>query len=98
MGDELRVSPAALAEIRSQLGRGRQALEDSASSAPRDIDAGDMTAMLTGMLSRALENAATVSTALAAISDQVGNAGTAFWETDEEVGASFGGRGGVRAD
>lgn len=98
MGDELRVSPGTLAEIRARLAAGRQALEDCAASAPRNLAAGDMTAMLTGMMSRVLDNAALLSTGLAAISDQVGEAGTAFWETDQEIGATYGGQGGVRVD
>lgn len=98
MGDELRVSPSTLAEIRSQLSRGRQALEDCASSAPHTIDAGDLTSILTGMMSRALDNAARLSTGLAALGEQVGEAGTTFWETDQQVGAMYRGPGGVRAD
>lgn len=90
MGDELQVSAATLAEIRAELGKGRDALEGSGSSAPRGIDAGDLTAMLTGMLSKVLDSAATMSQGLACVSDQVAEAGTAFWETDADVASRYG--------
>lgn len=90
MAEELRVPAATLAEIRAQLGRGRGALEECGASAPRGVDAGDVTALLTGMLSRVLESAAAVSEGLAAVSGQVGEAGTTFWETDAGVATSYG--------
>jgi hypothetical protein len=93
VADELRVPASTLAEIRAELGRGRSALEEAGSSAPRSVDAGDMTAMLTGMLSKALEGAATMSEGIAGVSSQVGEAGTTFWETDAGVASAYAGRG-----
>ena len=98
MGDDLRVPSATLSEIQGELGKGGSALEDTGSSAPSGIDAGDMTAMLTGMMSKVIEQAATLSEGLAAISGQVAEAGSHFWEVDAEIGATYGGAGGPRAD
>lgn len=95
MAEELKVPAATLAEVRDRLGAGRSALEESASSAPRTVDGGEVTALLTGMLSRVLDNAAAVSEALGAVSSQVAEAGTAFWETDAEVAATYDASGGV---
>lgn len=92
MGEELKVPAATLSEITSELGKGQSALEDTASSAPAGVDAGDLTAMLTGMLSKVLERAASVSEGLAGVSSQVAEAGTHFWETDAEVATTYGGR------
>ncbi|QZY28790.1 hypothetical protein [Nocardioides coralli] len=91
MAEELRVPPAALDQIRAELGRGRSALEECGPSTPRGIDAGEMTAMLTGMLSRVLDSAAAMSEGLAAVSSQVGEAGTTFWETDASVATTYAG-------
>ena len=96
MSGELRVSPDVVASIRGELDKGRQGLEDSASSAPTSIDAGEMSAMLTSMIGRVTEQAATVSTALGAIGDQVGAASAAFWELDADVSTVFSGAGGSR--
>jgi hypothetical protein len=90
VGDELQVPAATLAEIRAELGRGRSALEDCGSSAPGGVDAGDVTAILTGMLSKVLDSAAAMSEGLAGVSSQVGEAGTTFWETDASVATSYG--------
>ncbi|MGH3361246.1 MAG: hypothetical protein ACRDOM_02190 [Nocardioides sp.] len=92
MGEELQVSPATLARIRSDLGKGREALEGSASSAPSGIDAGEMTAMLTGMMSKVVDNAAAVSEALGGMSAQVSGTGAHFWEVDADVAADYRGQ------
>ncbi len=91
MGDELRVPSATLGAIRSELATGRTALEDTASSSPRAIDAGEMTAMLTAMMSKVIDNAATVSESLGGVSGQVAEAGSNFWETDADVASSYAG-------
>ena len=96
MADELAISAAALDSVREELGRGETAIEESASSAPEGIDAGDLTAMLTGMMAKVLDRAADVSEGIAAVSAQVGEAGTHFWEIDTETAATY--RGGQRAD
>jgi len=51
-----------------------------------------MSAMLTGMMAKVLDNAAAMSEGLAGVSSQVGEAGTAFWETDAAVATSYAGR------
>ena len=93
MADELRVPDTTLAEIRHELGKGRDALEGAGSSAPRTVDAGNMAAMLTGMMAKVLDNTATMSEGLAGVSSLVGEAGTSFWETDAAVATSYSGRG-----
>jgi hypothetical protein len=50
-----------------------------------------MTAMLTGMMSKVLDQAAALSEGLSGVSAQVGEADTAFWETDADVSMSYGG-------
>lgn len=96
MSGELQVSADVLAAIRGELDKGRQGLEDSASGAPTSIDAGEMSAMLTSMLAKVTEQAATVSAALGAIGDQVGVTGAAFWDLDADVSTVFSGTGGPR--
>lgn len=90
MAEELRVPAATLAEIRAELGRGRGALEDCR-SAPRTVDAGDATAILAGMMAKVLESAAAMSEGIVAVGEQVGEAGTTFWETDAGVATSYSG-------
>ena len=97
MGEELRVSPAVLGEIQASLSRGRSALEDAGTSAPSGIDGGGLTALLAGMIVKVTDRAASMSEGLAAIDAQVGEAGTAFWETDAEVASGYAG-GGTRVD
>ena len=81
MGD-LQIPPAVLSAVQGHLQRGRNALEDSASSAPRNVDAGDLTPMIQGMLSKAIDNAASISSGLSAVRAQVADAGAHFWEVD----------------
>lgn len=92
MGDELSLSPATLAEITGELGRGRAAIEDCASSSPRSVDAGELTAMLTGMLAKVIDNASTVSETIGGCSAQAGEAGSHFWEVDADVASTYAGR------
>jgi hypothetical protein len=96
MSDDLQISPALVESIRAELGNGRQSLEDSSSSAPTSIDAGEITEMLCTILALMAEQAAMVSASLGAIGDQVGEAGAAFWQTDAEVAADYSGAGGAR--
>ena len=91
MGDELRIPAGVLSDIRGELGKGSDALEGTGGSAPRGIDAGEMTAMLTGMMSKVVDQAAALSEGLSGVSAQVGEADTHFWETDEDVSTSYGG-------
>lgn len=89
MADELAIPPGTLGSVRAELGRGETAIEDSASSAPTAIDAGDMSAMLTGMMAKVLDRAADVSEGITAVSGQVGEAGTHFWEVDTEIASGY---------
>jgi hypothetical protein len=86
---ELAVPASVLAEVRSALSSGRSGLESVASSAPASVDAGEMTAMLLGMLATVVDNAAGVSEGLVAVHDQVAVAETAFWETDAAEAARY---------
>lgn len=79
---ELNIPAAVLEEVRSALADGRTAIEDVAGSAPASVDAGEMTAMILGMLARVVDNAATVSEGLSAVADQVAEAEAEFWEVD----------------
>lgn len=95
MTDQLRIPADTLAAVRSRLDVGRAALEDTATSAPGAIDAGDMTAMLTSMMSRTLDDAASLSEGLGGISRQVATAGTDFWQVDDAGRESLAARGGL---
>lgn len=90
---ELRVPPAVLDTVRADLDAGRQALEDAAGSAPSGVDAGELTALLLGMLGKVSGNAAAVSEGLAAASAQVADAGADFWEVDAAQAQRHGGGG-----
>lgn len=92
MSDQLQIPPGILDTVRSGLDRAAAGLEDTAGGAPSGVDAGDMQGIVTSMISRVVGNAATVSEVLTAISAQVGNAGTAFWQTDETVASTYRGR------
>lgn len=92
MGDELDVPAGVLDEIRSSLGTGASGLESCGSSAPGSIDAGDATAVLSGMLSRLVDNAGALSESLTAISSQVGSVGAEFWRVDSGEAARYAGK------
>lgn len=91
MGAELVIPPATLELVRSTWETARESLEETASSAPSAVDAGELTAMLTSMLSRVVASSATVSDSLSAASAQVGETGAAFWELDADVAAGYSG-------
>ncbi|MFC7358810.1 hypothetical protein [Nocardioides astragali] len=88
---EVRVPPATLAAIRDVLDGARTTLEDSAGSSPGAVDGGDMTPLLTAMLAKITDGAATMSEGMAAISSQVSDSEADFWTTDSSVGSTFGG-------
>lgn len=88
MGDLL-IPAGVLATVRARLQDGRAALEETAASAPRNVDAGDLTPMVQGMLAKALDNAASISTGLSAIGAQVDEAGAHFWEVDAAQAAGY---------
>lgn len=86
---ELSVPASVLGGVRAVLSSGRSDLESVASSAPASVDAGEMTAMLLGMLGSVVDNAAAVSEGLAAVHDQVDVAEAEFWETDAAEAARY---------
>lgn len=76
---------AVLAAVRAELATGRTDLEAVAGSAPAGVDAGDMTAMILGMLGKVVDNAAAVSEGLAVVSSEVDEAEADVWEVDADV-------------
>lgn len=92
---DLSVPPATLSAIRGLLGAAAEGLEGTAGSAPRALDGGDMTPLLTAMLGRLVESAATMSEGLTAINARVDEAETGFWTTDAAVADTFRGGTGV---
>ncbi|HYH73391.1 MAG TPA: hypothetical protein VD764_09235 [Nocardioides sp.] len=93
---ELRVPPTTLSSIRGFLDTAASGLEATAGSAPHGLDGGDMTPVLTAMLSKLVDNAATLSEGLTVVSAQVTDAEADFWTSDAAVSDSF--AGGVRGD
>lgn len=91
MGAETAIPAGLLESVRASLGRGRTAIEESASSAPSGIDGGELSAMLTSMMSRVADNAAAVSDSLSAVSAQVSEVGAAFWSLDADVATRYSG-------
>lgn len=79
---ELDIPGPVLDAVRSRLGTGRSAIEGVAASAPDSVDAGEMTALILGMLARVVDNAAAVSEGLAAVGAQVDGAEAEFWDVD----------------
>lgn len=94
---DLQVPAATLDAIRTQLGTARATVEDTASSAPGSLDGGDATPLLSAMLSKLTDSAASLSEGLALVSSQVDDTEADFWTTDSAVDATFTG-GGHRAD
>lgn len=94
---ELRISPATLATIRGFLDGAATGLESTAGSAPAGLDGGDMTPLLTAMLSALVDSAATMSEGLTAVSGQVDETAADFWTSDAAVSSTFMG-GGPRVD
>jgi hypothetical protein len=92
MSDQLQIPPGLLDTVRSDLDKAASGLEDTAGGAPTGIDAGDMQGIVTAMMSRVVDNAATISEVMTAISSQVGNAGVAFWQTDDAVASTYRGK------
>ena len=94
---ELRISPATFATIRGFLDGAATGLESTAGSAPAGLDGGDMTPLLTAMLSALADSAATMSEGLTAVSGQVDETEADFWTSDAAVSSTFTG-GGPRVD
>ncbi len=86
---EVRVPPGTLTTIRGYLDTAAARIEETAASAPRAIDAGDMTPLLTAMLSTLVGSAATMSEGLSVTSSQVGETEADFWTSDSAVEATF---------
>lgn len=86
---EVQVSAAALAAVRGELSSGRSGLEGVAASAPASVDAGEMTAMILGMLGRVVDNAAAVSDGVAAVSAEVNVVEATYWDVDTDVAARY---------
>lgn len=93
---ELRVPPATLSSIRGLLDTAAGDIEATAGSAPQGLDGGDMTPLLTAMLSKMVDSAATLSEGLTVVSAQVTDAEADFWTSDAAVSDTF--AGGVRVD
>ena len=51
-----------------------------------------MQGIVTSMIARVVDNAATVSEVMTAVSSQVGNAEAAFWQTDDAVASVYRGK------
>ena len=85
----MQVPAATLDAIRAVLGSARATVEDTATSAPAAVDGGDMTPLLTAMLSKLTDSAASLSEGLAAISDQVDDTEADFWATDAAIDTAF---------
>lgn len=94
---EVRVPPGTLSVIRGLLDTAATGVEATASSAPAGIDGGDMTPLLTSMLSTLIDSAATMSEGLTLTGVQVGETGADFWTSDSVVASTFAG-GGPRVD
>ncbi len=88
---EVRVPPDTLDAIRGLLDTAATGVEETAGSAPTAVDGGDMTPLLTAMLSKLVDNAATMSEGLTATSSQVGATEADFWTSDSSVGSTFAG-------
>jgi hypothetical protein len=89
VSDQIQLPPGLLDTVRAGLDKAASGLEDTAGGAPQGVDAGDMQGIVTSMISRVVDNAATVSEVMTAISAQVGNADAAFWETDDAVASTY---------
>lgn len=92
----LRVPPTTLSSIRGFLDTAAAGLEATAGSAPHGLDGGDMTPLLTAMLSKLVDNAAALSEGLTVVSAQVTGAEADFWTSDAAVSDTF--AEGLRAD
>ncbi|MGH3350898.1 MAG: hypothetical protein ACRDPS_09560 [Nocardioides sp.] len=83
----VKISHAVVTSVRGSVDKGRDAIEGTASSAPKSVDAGEMSAMMNGMLSKITDSAATVSDLLAVVGDRVDDAARNFWTVDAEAAA-----------
>ena len=86
---EVRVTPDTLAAIRQLVDTAAARVEETAGSAPTALDGGDMTPLLTAMLSKLVDNAATMSEGLTVTSSQVGATQADFWASDSSVRSTF---------
>lgn len=90
---DLQVPVGTLDAIRGMLGTARTTVEDTATSAPGAVDAGDMTPLLTAMLSKLTDSTASLSEGLSLVSSQVDDTEADFWTTDASVDTTFTGGG-----
>ena len=94
---ETRLSPATKDAICGFLDSARGDLESTAGGAPGGVDGGDMTPLLTAMMSKLVSSAASMSEGLAAVSGNVGDTAADFRATDAAVQSTFAG-GAARGD
>ncbi|MCY7396920.1 MAG: hypothetical protein LH468_12370 [Nocardioides sp.] len=92
MAAETAIPAGLLESLRATLGQGRSGIEETAASAPAGIDAGELSAMLSSMLSRVADSAALVSDSLEAVSAQVSEVGAEFWNVDADVAGDYSGQ------
>lgn len=89
-GSGIEVDLTAMDTIAGKLDSGAEGLDGLAGSVPSGVDAGPMTAYITGMLAQATSDAGTVSEALSASAAAVRAARTYYQRTDADVDATMG--------
>lgn len=83
----VKISEAVVGRIRDSVDSGRNGIENTAASAPKSVDAGELSAMMNGMLSKLTDSAGTISEVLSVVRDRVDDAAANFWKQDAEAAA-----------
>lgn len=84
------VSYAALEGIERTLTRAAAGIEDCATSAPSNVDGGDLSALITSMISKVAESAGGLSEGLSAAGSSVTASHSAYVSSDDRSAWSLG--------
>jgi hypothetical protein len=83
------VSFTTLESISRTLHNAAMDLNDVGSSTPRDLDAGDMTAAVSAMISKLSESAAGLCEGTELASSEVLNSKSTYWNADDSTATGF---------
>lgn len=85
----IEVDQSTLQSLRRTLDSASTDLEGTAGSAPGSVDAGAMSAVINGLLSKLAESAGELSTGLMAASAGVAGSAEDYWITEDSVSDRF---------
>jgi hypothetical protein len=83
------IDPERIRGIGTTLDDAAEAIEALGASAPSSVDAGIMSGVVHGLLSKMTESTGNVSTALRAVADSVEGSRSRWWDADDHASTSL---------